>query len=122
MTRNDNMVTPPRSGDPDRERRGKRDSTSTSPKRKPGINPGVDHTFTLCLRARLPSRTIRGGQVSVVFFCLERETGLEPATSSLGSWHSTTELLPHNLLTINFVRGTIWKKLAFGLYPAGGGD
>src|SRR5215469_5918648 len=26
---------------------------------------------------------------------LERETGLEPATSSLGSWHSTTELLPH---------------------------
>src|ERR1039458_2371609 len=28
---------------------------------------------------------------------LERETGLEPATSSLGSWHSTTELLPLNL-------------------------
>ena len=27
---------------------------------------------------------------------LERETGLEPATSSLGSWHSTTELLPLN--------------------------
>ena len=27
---------------------------------------------------------------------LERETGLEPATSSLGSWHSTTELLPHS--------------------------
>ncbi len=27
-------------------------------------------------------------------FVLERETGLEPATSSLGSWHSTTELLP----------------------------
>jgi hypothetical protein len=26
---------------------------------------------------------------------LERETGVEPATSSLGSWHSTTELLPH---------------------------
>ena len=25
---------------------------------------------------------------------LERETGFEPATSSLGSWHSTTELLP----------------------------
>ena len=25
---------------------------------------------------------------------VERETGLEPATSSLGSWHSTTELLP----------------------------
>ena len=27
---------------------------------------------------------------------LERETGLEPATSSLGSWHSTTELLPRS--------------------------
>ena len=27
-------------------------------------------------------------------FFLERETGVEPATSSLGSWHSTTELLP----------------------------
>jgi hypothetical protein len=25
---------------------------------------------------------------------LERETGVEPATSSLGSWRSTTELLP----------------------------
>ena len=29
---------------------------------------------------------------------MERETGLEPATSSLGSWHSTTELLPLALL------------------------
>ena len=28
---------------------------------------------------------------------LERETGLEPATSSLGSWHSTTELLPRSV-------------------------
>jgi hypothetical protein len=27
---------------------------------------------------------------------LERETGFEPATSSLGSWHSTTELLPRS--------------------------
>jgi len=27
---------------------------------------------------------------------MERETGLEPATSSLGSWHSTTELLPRS--------------------------
>ena len=25
---------------------------------------------------------------------VERETGIEPATSSLGSWHSTAELLP----------------------------
>ena len=29
---------------------------------------------------------------------MERETGFEPATSSLGSWHSTTELLPPALL------------------------
>src|SRR6202011_703157 len=29
---------------------------------------------------------------------MERETGFEPATSSLGSWHSTTELLPLALL------------------------
>ena len=27
----------------------------------------------------------------------ERATGLEPVTSSLGSWHSTTELRPHIL-------------------------
>ena len=31
---------------------------------------------------------------------LERETGIEPATSSLGSWHSTAELLPLNLTTL----------------------
>ena len=30
---------------------------------------------------------------------MERETGIEPATSSLGSWHSTAELLPHPLIT-----------------------
>ena len=29
---------------------------------------------------------------------MERETGIEPATSSLGSWHSTAELLPLALL------------------------
>ena len=31
---------------------------------------------------------------------LERETGVEPATSSLGSWHSTTELLPHPVFSM----------------------
>src|SRR5206468_13028785 len=30
----------------------------------------------------------------------ERETGIEPATSSLGSWHSTAELLPLALLNV----------------------
>jgi hypothetical protein len=29
---------------------------------------------------------------------MERETGIEPATSSLGSWRSTAELLPPCLL------------------------
>jgi hypothetical protein len=29
---------------------------------------------------------------------MERETGIEPATSSLGSWRSTAELLPLNSL------------------------
>ena len=33
---------------------------------------------------------------------MERETGLEPATSSLGSWHSTTELLPHRFFFNDF--------------------
>src|ERR1700750_3260933 len=40
--------------------------------------------------AKFETRTLR----LLVYECLERETGLEPATSSLGSWHSTTELLP----------------------------
>ena len=34
------------------------------------------------------------GLSSQVIEKMERETGVEPATSSLGSWHSTTELLP----------------------------
>ena len=33
---------------------------------------------------------------------MERETGLEPATSSLGSWHSTTELLPLALFSVSY--------------------
>jgi hypothetical protein len=32
--------------------------------------------------------------VKLLWRRLERETGIEPATSSLGSWHSTAELLP----------------------------
>jgi hypothetical protein len=39
---------------------------------------------------------------------LERETGIEPATSSLGSWRSTAELLPlivrqvHHYISVPF--------------------
>jgi hypothetical protein len=32
---------------------------------------------------------------------LERETGFEPATSTLARSHSTTELLPPNVMSIN---------------------
>jgi hypothetical protein len=37
---------------------------------------------------------------------LERETGIEPATSSLGSWRSTAELLPHPTQKSNLTRLT----------------
>ncbi len=43
----------------------------------------------------LEERGSRGTFVRVVEK-MERETGFEPATSSLGSWHSTTELLPRS--------------------------
>ena len=33
---------------------------------------------------------------------MERETGFEPATSSLGSWHSTAELLPRRFFSMTF--------------------
>ena len=32
---------------------------------------------------------------------MERETGIEPATSSLGSWHSTAELLPRSWVPVS---------------------
>jgi hypothetical protein len=34
------------------------------------------------------------GVVAEAVGLMERETGIEPATSSLGSWRSTAELLP----------------------------
>ena len=42
---------------------------------------------------------------------MERETGIEPATSSLGSWHSTAELLP---LTLAVVAGEISNNTGAG--------
>ena len=33
---------------------------------------------------------------------MERETGIEPVTSSLGSWRSTAELLPLNFVRVPF--------------------
>jgi hypothetical protein len=35
---------------------------------------------------------------------MERETGIEPATSSLGSWRSTAELLPLRLMILAATR------------------
>ena len=40
-------------------------------------------------------KTVLGfSEILYLIETMERETGVEPATSSLGSWHSTTELLP----------------------------
>jgi hypothetical protein len=44
----------------------------------------------------------------------ERETGIEPATSSLGSWHSTAELLPQKIcINIIFYMKTINSTTLF---------
>src|SRR5579863_7284179 len=50
---------------------------------------------------------------------MERETGLEPATSSLGSWHSTTELLPLSAISylaesVRLPRPSVYPILPFG--------
>jgi hypothetical protein len=41
---------------------------------------------------------------------MERETGIEPATSSLGSWHSTAELLPLIIATLFYM---LWRFCCF---------
>src|SRR6185437_16206399 len=38
------------------------------------------------------------------YWIVERETGIEPATSSLGSWRSTAELLPLVLVRLSLAR------------------
>ena len=53
---------------------------------------------------------------------MERETGLEPATSSLGSWHSTTELLPPfgescTYLILKEIRHCRAVSPVFAVYP-----
>src|SRR5580698_6081473 len=47
---------------------------------------------------------------------LERETGVEPATSSLGSWHSTTELLP----LVDLAGYSPDRSLAYPVIDSGG--
>src|SRR6266436_9695699 len=40
-----------------------------------------------------------------VFIKMERATGIEPVTSSLGSWHSTAELRPLRAWRTDFLYG-----------------
>src|SRR6202046_4858149 len=47
---------------------------------------------------------LRGPSESVYWYVIdfmERETGIEPVTSSLGSWRSTAELLPLNFARLS---------------------
>jgi hypothetical protein len=58
---------------------------------------------------------------------MERETGFEPATSSLGSWHSTTELLPRSCTLRYFMAlrglgrfpGRVWPAPVIYSQPSG---
>ena len=75
-------------------RRGRRSVTKTSEVQM-GREGGED-TFPAS-SARLKcgvGRTVVQHERRQTLDFMERETGVEPATSSLGSWHSTTELLP----------------------------
>jgi hypothetical protein len=55
-------------------------------------------TFDPARRGRDPQNDKRVSKQRQLVSFWERATGLEPATSSLGSWHSTTELRPrHNV-------------------------
>ena len=38
---------------------------------------------------------------------MERETGMEPATSSLGSWSSNAELLPPSVLILSVIETSV---------------
>src|SRR5689334_20808202 len=69
--------------------------------------------FKTVARARRHSGVngVTGSSAVKSFRIMERETRFELATSSLGSWHSTTELLPQSLerldtLTISQSHGT----------------
>jgi hypothetical protein len=65
--------------------------------------------FEMCVPLRMScagERVFFQNIVGESLIFLERETGVEPATSSLGSWHSTTELLPLTFAS-NDIRGTV---------------
>src|ERR1700678_2916460 len=57
-----------------------------------------------------PLRAGLGGCPYIIFRKeLERETGIEPATSSLGSWRSTAELLPLNFILLDRLSSTVFR-------------
>ena len=67
---------------------GKNSAAPRQPLRAKSVTYVLGTFCYLCLRA---------GQEK-----MERETGFEPATSSLGSWHSTAELLPRRFFFNDF--------------------
>ena len=67
------------------------------------------------------SATSRNHRIASASSNKERETGFEPATSSLGSWHSTAELLPLILDTLHIIntliprcQSRLWCGLTLG--------
>ena len=60
--------------------------------------------FELEIKALQASALPLGEAAKYALFCLDRETGFEPATSTLARLHSTAELLPldETLLYITF--------------------
>src|SRR5579884_3539922 len=84
---------------------------------------GSGENFDEALRKSLsePIGAKRDGKQSQAIENMERETGIEPATSSLGSWHSTAELLPHpnhcSFMLSNFHMGYTPLRAGSGANP-----
>ena len=71
------------------------------------MNRGIEVLQTSALplgyAAVLPNPIVQAGFPGGLFtFCLERETGLEPATPTLARWCSTTELFPQKGSSLAF--------------------
>ena len=60
----------------------------------------LDHAWQIAA-ARVPARALGVNQKTGSPKSMERETGIEPVTSSLGSWRSTAELLPPNFVRLS---------------------
>ena len=69
------------------------------------MNRGIEVLQTSALplgyAAVLPNPLVQAGFPGALFvLCLERETGLEPATPTLARWCSTTELFPQKGISL----------------------